>query len=323
MTAVKARISGFTEALSFAGVSAKDATDKIVTGLSKVQEEALKAQKQANDFDLEWEKIQSSERIAVFQIQAEVDIAAIQAGTEQIKAAFESVNTTIKSTGDTLSSLVKSLTEVGAGSGAGHEIISLLEDENKRRQEALDLQKQLVEAQVAYLNAVIDRLSQGDAQIQITADGLEPELEAFMFKILERIQMRASSEAQQFLLGLCPMLDVILSTKSFDVDGYVEISLEGSREAIIERTRRTSVVATLDGGVAVDDGGFSHGDRTLDVRVMPSRADLDILTYLVENYAQINCAMRDGFYTVVPQRLSSPSAMLMQLRILLVSRDDI
>jgi TP901 family phage tail tape measure protein len=195
-------ITGFTEALVFSGQAATEATDKTVTGLSKVQEEALKAQKAANDFALEWEKIQSQERIATFQIQAEVDIAAIQAGTEQIKAAFESINETIKSTGDTISSLVKSLTEVGSSSGAGGEILDLLEEENRRRQEALDLQKQLVEAQVAYLNAVIDRLSAGDAQITVTADGLEPELEAFMFKILERIQLRASADAQQFLLGL-------------------------------------------------------------------------------------------------------------------------
>lgn len=44
--------------ISLAGDAGKQATDQIVTGLSKVQEEALKAQKQANDFNLEWEKIQ-------------------------------------------------------------------------------------------------------------------------------------------------------------------------------------------------------------------------------------------------------------------------
>jgi len=55
---------------------------------------------------------------------------------------------------------------------------------------------------VQYLNAVVDRLSNGEAFISVTADGLESELEAFLFKILERIQVRASSEAQQFLLGL-------------------------------------------------------------------------------------------------------------------------
>jgi hypothetical protein len=49
---------------------------------------------------------------------------------------------------------------------------------------------------------VVDRLSGGEAFIQITSDGLEVELEQFMMKILERIQVRASAEAQQFLLGL-------------------------------------------------------------------------------------------------------------------------
>jgi TP901 family phage tail tape measure protein len=192
----------YTQALVFSGQAATEATDTTVTGLSKVQEEALKAQKQVNDFAVEWEKIQSEERIATFRLQAEVDIAAIQAGTEQIKAAFESINETIKSTGDTLSSLVQSLTEVSSGSGAGHAILELLEEENRRRQEALDLQKQLVESQVAYLNAVIDRLSQGEATIQITSDGLEQDLEQFMMHILERIQIKASADAQQFLLGL-------------------------------------------------------------------------------------------------------------------------
>lgn len=55
---------------------------------------------------------------------------------------------------------------------------------------------------MAYLDAVVDRLSSGEAEIQVTADGLEPELEAFMFQILKRIRVRASEEAQQFLLGL-------------------------------------------------------------------------------------------------------------------------
>ena len=118
------------------------------------------------------------------------------------------------------------------------------------------------------------------------------------------------------------MPDVILSTKTFDLDGYLEITLEGSREVLIERTRRASVTPTLDGGVAVQDGGFSHGDRAIDVRVMPTRNDLDTLKYIIENYSQINCAMREGFFTAVPQRLSSPSAMLAQLRLLLVSKDS-
>lgn len=190
------------DVFTFAGDSAEEAGDKAAGALSKTAEEALKAQQAANEFQLEWEKIASDERQLVFQLSADIAIAQIEAGTERVKAAFESINTTIESTGSTLVGLAGSLADVGSGSTAGRTILSLLEEENRRRQEALDLQKRLVESQIQYLDAVTSRLQQGDATIQVTAEGLEPELEAFMFKILERIQVRASAEAQQFLLGL-------------------------------------------------------------------------------------------------------------------------
>jgi hypothetical protein len=201
VTDTETGLVSYTQALTFSGKAGEEAGDKTALAMSKTFEETLKAEQQVNEFSLSWEKIQSSERVAIFSLQADVAIAQIQAGTEQIKAAFESVNTTIISTGDTISNLVKVFAELEGRAGQS-EILDLLQDENRRRQEALDLQKQLVEAQVRYLNAVVDRLGQGDAQISVTADGLEPELEAFMFKILERIQLRASAEAQQFLLGL-------------------------------------------------------------------------------------------------------------------------
>ena len=53
-----------------------------------------------------------------------------------------------------------------------------------------------------YLQNLNSRLDDGSALINISSDGLEPELEAFMFKILERVQMEASRQGQSFLLGL-------------------------------------------------------------------------------------------------------------------------
>jgi hypothetical protein len=188
--------------LSHAASQAKDDLGFMAAKLSTVAAEALKTQQETNKFDLEWEKILSQDRQVVFKLSADIQLAQIQAGTEQIKAAFESVNTTVKSTGDTIAALVHDLANVGTAGGAGQEIVHLLEEENRRREKGLELQQKLVDAQLEYLHAVVDRLSNGEAFISVTADGLEPELEAFMFKILERIQVRASSEAQQFLLGL-------------------------------------------------------------------------------------------------------------------------
>ena len=42
----------------------------------------------------------------------------------------------------------------------------------------------------------------GEALINISADGLEPEIEAFMWQILKRIQVRANADGAEFLLGL-------------------------------------------------------------------------------------------------------------------------
>ena len=67
---------------------------------------------------------------------------------------------------------------------------------------AFELQKQLTEAQIENLNANTDRLNSGDSMISISADGLEPELEAFMWQILDRIKLKATQDQANFLLGL-------------------------------------------------------------------------------------------------------------------------
>ena len=77
-----------------------------------------------------------------------------------------------------------------------------IDQELKIRQQAADQQKRLIDSQISYFDAKSDALKQGLGEITITADGLEPELEAFMWQILERVQLRATSDQANFLLGL-------------------------------------------------------------------------------------------------------------------------
>jgi TP901 family phage tail tape measure protein len=74
------------------------------------------------------------------------------------------------------------------------------------------MERDLVDAQVAYMEAVTkvadakaDAYRKGMPEIKVTAEGLEPELEAFMWKILDRIQTRVSEQYGEFLLGLYGM----------------------------------------------------------------------------------------------------------------------
>jgi len=43
--------------------------------------------------------------------------------------------------------------------------------------------------------------SEVDNVIKIKADGLEPEMEAFMWKLLKKIQVRANESGAEFLLA--------------------------------------------------------------------------------------------------------------------------
>lgn len=188
------------ETLTFVGQAAEETGAKTKTALEKTAEATLKAEQQAQQFSLEWEKLASEERQLVFSLAADIQIEQIKAQAAQTIAAFESINAAIESTGETMSDLAKLFTEAEGFDKLTLE--RLLEEENQRRQEAFEQQKELVAQQIKYLQATIDKLNSGDALITVTADGLQPELEAFMFKILERVQIKASSEGQAFLLGL-------------------------------------------------------------------------------------------------------------------------
>jgi len=88
--------------------------------------------------------------------KAKIDIAQIEASAKIIEAMFGSINTTIESTGDTMSSLFGTLAEMqGMGTGL---IERQIEEEARRRDEALRLQTELTEAQIELLRQQVRSL---------------------------------------------------------------------------------------------------------------------------------------------------------------------
>jgi len=80
--------------------------------------------------------------------------------------------------------------------------------------QAIDLQKKLAESQSSYINgqaALLEQQwqmayqtqmkSEEGGTISIEAQGLEPEMEAFMWKLLKKIQVRANESGAEFLLA--------------------------------------------------------------------------------------------------------------------------
>ena len=133
--------------------------------------------------------------------KAKLDIADVEANAKIVEAAFKSIDTTITSTGTTLSSMLATFAGL-QGKGGTSFVEQQIIDEARRRDAALDMQKDLVGAEVDNLRARTDSLKRGDAIITINGAGLQPQLEAFMFAILAAVQVKANAEGQKFLVGI-------------------------------------------------------------------------------------------------------------------------
>jgi len=181
--------------------NAKNQLDALTKGGKLTVDQLTEITKAANDFEVKMEEIASNERIKTIEAFVSLNTAKLETDMERVKSAFASIDSTVTNTGDLLGSLFGNLT--GTDNRFKElEIQEQIDLENKRRQEALDLQKQLTEAEIARIEAQTNALNRGDALIKIEGEGLKPELEAFMWKILESIRVRANAEFADYLLGI-------------------------------------------------------------------------------------------------------------------------
>lgn len=179
-----------------AGIAdAKKAIDEIPT-------EKMLEIKLQGEIDKELARIETQAEIIQTAVEwkAKLDIAEAEADAKKFEALAQTISETFVNTGEVLTSLF----DVYADSSAleGVQISKWIEEESRRRDEILTLEKELTQAQVDILNARAKALEKGDALIQVTGEGLEPELEAFMWKILQKIQLRVAEDSASFLLGV-------------------------------------------------------------------------------------------------------------------------
>ena len=135
-----------------------------------------------------------------FEWTAKLEIANVEADLEKFKASADLISESFVNTGETLVGLVDAF--AGASGLRALDIAEWIDDENRRRDEILQLEKDLIQAQIDLTESKASAVDRGQPLISITGEGLEPELEAFMWKILEKIQIRAAEDDAQFLLGI-------------------------------------------------------------------------------------------------------------------------
>lgn len=165
---------------------------------------------QSLDFALALEKIYSDERMGIIELEFNLELEKLKQEGAQAEAIIMGINNTITSTGETLSNMASLLTGFNSTNSAGYrDMMQLVQNEEDRRDEALELQKKITEAQVKQteaqtelLRAKAEAVSSGESLIRVEAANLTPALELIFDEVLRHTYLKATEEGQDFLLGL-------------------------------------------------------------------------------------------------------------------------
>ena len=127
-------------------------------------------------------------------------MAQIEADTERAVAAMDMLTQSFQNTGDVLTELFSLWS--GADSLMDQSQLSeWIEREYQIREDLAQAQIDLIGAEIARMEAQTQLLQKGGVELTIQSDGLEPELEAFMFKIIDRVRVAVAGSYEEFLLG--------------------------------------------------------------------------------------------------------------------------
>lgn len=180
---------------SFSGTIVK--SGKAVEDTAKKTEELVK---QSEAYQIKLLEIGRDERIANIEAKVSLDIAEVEANARKVEAIADTIGKTFENTGTVITGLFDTFTN--ASSFDQLEISAQIRKENERRQQALDDQSKLTDAQVQLIREKTRALQRGDAMLQVNAPGLEPHLEAIWHQILGQLQVKVSAEGEEMLLGL-------------------------------------------------------------------------------------------------------------------------
>jgi tape measure domain-containing protein len=189
------------------GQTASDGLEEIVVQAKRITPNVLQFKEAMNEAAaevsktaVELEKIASNERIANIDARVTLDVAGIEADAAKAVASIENIGAAITSTGELLGSLFDN--RLDADSWEERRLIEeSIRKEQENRESQLKKNNKLIDEQIKKLRAQTDALRRGDALITIDGAGLQPHLEAFMFEILDALQVRVNAEGGDLLLG--------------------------------------------------------------------------------------------------------------------------
>lgn len=188
--------------------AAKDTTAEAAKSLDALTksgkltvDQFIKVTEVANTYKVKMEEIASNERIKNIEAVVSIRTTQMETDAKRVIANFESIDKAIASTTSILGTLFSGFSSANDRVDQS-KFESWINDEFKRRDALLELQKKMSEAEIERVKAQTAALERGDALIKIEGEGLKPELEAFIWKILSLIRVRANAEFSNYLLGM-------------------------------------------------------------------------------------------------------------------------
>lgn len=159
-----------------------------------------KAVEKSEEFFISMEKIASNERIKNIEANISLDIAEVEANAKKVEAIADTISNTFENTGKVITELFGGFDD--ASRSTQIDLSKQIRQENEYRQQALDDQSKLTQAQVDLIKEKTRQISRGESALTVNAPGLAPHLEAIWYQILENLQAKVNAEGEEMLLGL-------------------------------------------------------------------------------------------------------------------------
>lgn len=94
-----------------------------------------------------------------------------------------------------------------------------------------------------------------------------------------------------------------ISTPIYDLDGaFILRNIRYNESELKALSRRINKVATLDGAVAIEDRGYSDGDRSFEFSVSYSLELYNFMLRLIKVYDLVVLTTDEGAYSVAPSQ---------------------
>lgn len=124
---------------------------------------------------------------------AQIDIAEIEADAQKVEAAFESIGVTVSAVSDVVATMFTGLSDYDGSHF--YELYDVMQDE-------MDMQRDLIAAQVRLIDAQIASMDRGDPIWTISGENMSDAAQGFMYAIMKEIQLTNFNDGGTSLMGV-------------------------------------------------------------------------------------------------------------------------